>query len=377
MYFVKFLLRLSCLMWVNFALAQNFTDSNLPIIVINTNGATIVDNPKVMARMGIIDNGVGQRNRLTDPFNDYDGWIGIEYRGSTSAFYPKKPYSIELRTANGDDVSQSLLGMPEESDWVLISPLNDKTLMRDAISYLYSAALGGYAPRVRYCEMVLDGDYQGVYMLVENIKRDKNRVNISRLRPEDISGDELTGGYILRMDKFGPSPGRIGGHFQSLYPAILGSGNFFWFQYHYPKEEDLVPEQKIYIRNHIHSFETMMVGNDYAAKYADWIDINSWIDYLLAQEITKNTDGYRLSAYFYKDRASKGGKLVMGPIWDFNISFGIGDYCDGASYQGWGKDFHIGGIASGMTVLSARKRLKDGVRYARMAPGARIASWAP
>jgi len=319
---------------------QTFTDSNLPIIVINTNGVKIEEDTKITARLGIIDNGPGKRNQLTDPFNHYNGWMGIEYRGSSSSFYPKKPYSFELRDANGNEIDHPLLGMPEESDWILISPLNDKTLMRDALSYQLANTLDRYAARTRYCEMVLNGAYQGVYMLVENIKRDKNRVNISKLKPEDISGDALTGGYILRVDKYGPPPGDVGGDFQSQYPAIEGGWNRNWFQYHYPKLEDITPEQAQYIQKYMRDFEDMMHGPNFSREYANWIDVDSWVDYLMVQEVTKNTDGYRLSAYFYKDRNSLGGKLVMGPVWDFNISFGIGDYCEGASYRGWGKDFN-------------------------------------
>jgi hypothetical protein len=358
---------LQCFLLVHFVPAQNFTDSNLPIIVIRTNGQKIPEDAKIMARMGIVDNDAGRRNRLSDPFNHYDGWIGIEYRGSSSSTYDKKPYDIELRTANGNELEHPLLGMPEESDWFLISPFNDKTLMRDAITYTFTRSLGRYAARVRYCEMVLDGAYQGVYMLVENIKRDKNRVDISRLRPEDISGDELTGGYILRIDKFGPPPGGTGGHFQSLYPAVPNGWNRNWFQYHYPKKEDLMPEQEAYIQRYIRDFEDMMVHTDYRNKYADWIDVDSWVDYLLVQELSKNTDGYRLSAYFYKDRDSKGGKLMMGPVWDFNISFGIADYCDGASYLGWGKDINYTCGSDGVGVPFWWERLWNDLAFRQKA----------
>jgi hypothetical protein len=336
----NFLLSLCLIFFGFFSHAQNFSSSNLPIIVIRTNGQKISESPKIMARLGIIDNGPGKRNQITDPSNHYDGWAGIEYRGSSSSTYPKKPYSIELREANGDEIDRPLLGMPAENDWILISPLNDKTLLRDALSYLLANALGRYAARVRYCEMVLDGEYQGVYMLVENIKRDKNRVNISNLKPDDLTGDALTGGYILRIDKYGPPPGGAGGDFQSQYSSVEGSWRRNWFQYFQPKPDEIAPEQKQYIQQYIRDFEDMMHGPNFTKEYEQWIDTDSWIDYLLVQEITKNTDGYRLSAYFYKDRNSLGGKLVMGPIWDFNISFGIGDYCEGASYRGWGKDFN-------------------------------------
>lgn len=107
------------------------TSSNLPLIIINTDGQPIVDEPKITASMGIIDNGLGVRNNVTDPFNNYNGKIGIEIRGSSSQSFPKKQYSVELRDNAGAGIKASLLGMPSEEDWVLFAPYNDKSLMRD------------------------------------------------------------------------------------------------------------------------------------------------------------------------------------------------------------------------------------------------------
>lgn len=100
-----------------------FTSSNLPIVVINTGGATIPDEDKITAEMGIIYNGA-DRNNITDPFNDFSGTIGIEIRGSSSQMFPKKQYGIELRDETGDGIDGSLLSLPEEEDWVLFAPYN-------------------------------------------------------------------------------------------------------------------------------------------------------------------------------------------------------------------------------------------------------------
>lgn len=319
--------------------AQTLTQSNLPIVVINTFGVEIPNEPKITAAMGIVDNGPGQINHITDPFNGYNGAIGIELRGSSSQGYEKKPYAIETRDASGEDLDVPLLGMPEESDWALIAPLNDKTLMRDVIMHAYARAALPWSPRTRYCEVVINGNYKGVYALIETVKRDPNRVDIKKLEEEDISGNALTGGYILRMDKYGSSGG-LGGDWVSPYPPITGSWQQTWFQYHYPKAEDIQFQQGVYIQNYITSFENMLAAEDFAANYENWIDVDSWVDYLLLQELGKNVDGYRLSAYFYKHRDDEGGKIGMGPIWDFNISLGIGDYCAGADHTGWAKDFN-------------------------------------
>jgi hypothetical protein len=178
-----------------------FTSSNLPIVVVETFGAFIPDNPKIMARMGIIDNGDGERNELTDPFNGYDGFIGIERRGSSSQWFPKKSFGLETRNIIGEEIEVPLLGMPEESDWILNAHYTDKTLMRNVITYDLARKMGGYASRTRFCELVINGQYWGVYAFMEKIKRDNNRVDIARLEPGDTTGADLTGGYILKIDK--------------------------------------------------------------------------------------------------------------------------------------------------------------------------------
>jgi CotH kinase protein/Secretion system C-terminal sorting domain len=314
--------------------------SNLPLVIINTQGETIVNEPKVTARMGIIDNGPGQLNHFNDAFNGYDGWIGVEYRGSTSqTAYPKKPYSIELRDELGEELDVPLLGMPAHADWALIMPYNDKTFMRDWMAHCLGSTALAWSPRARYVELIVDGEYEGIYMLIETIRRDNNRVDIARLKTDDVEGTQLTGGYILRMDKYGEFGG-FGGDFPSAYPPIAGSWQQTYFQYHYPKAANIQPEQAAYIQEHIAAFEDMLAAPDYQTNYANWLDVGSWINYLLVQEVGKNVDGYRLSAYFYKDRDDIDPRIKMGPLWDFNIGFGIGDYCEGAQVTGWAKDFN-------------------------------------
>jgi hypothetical protein len=157
----------------------NFTSSDLPIIVI-TSDSTIVDDPKVEAKMGIIDNGPGQRNALTDPFNNYNGNIGIEIRGSASQSFPKKSYGLETHDASGADADISLLGMPAGSDWILSAVYADKSLMRNVLMYNLAREAGSYASRTRYCELVINGSYRGVYAFMEKLKRGADRINISK-----------------------------------------------------------------------------------------------------------------------------------------------------------------------------------------------------
>ena len=319
----------------------DFTSSNLPIIVINTQGADIADDPKINVLMGIIDNGPGNRNNLTDPFNDFEGTVGIEIRGSTSQNFPKKQYGVEVRNPAGEDSAVSLLGMPEEADWVLYAPYSDKSLMRNILAYQLGRDLGRYAPRTKLCEVVLNGEYQGVYVLIEKIKRDKNRVDIAKLNEDETSGDDLTGGYIIKIDKDNT---RTEKRWRSDYPPPYRQeeDQQIYFRYEYPDSDDIVPEQEAYIQQYIGAFEDALAGDNFAdpeAGYARYIDVNSFIDFFIINEVSKDIDAYRLSTYMYKQKDSDGGKLVMGPLWDYNLSFGNVDYCVNSGPEDFALDF--------------------------------------
>jgi len=323
------------------AQAQSFTSSNLPIIVINSSGQSIVDEPKITASMGIIDNGFGVRNNVTDPFNNYDGKIGIEIRGSSSQSFPKKQYGLELRNNLGEGINAPLLGMPAEEDWVLFAPYNDKSLVRDALAYKLGRDLGWYAPRTRFCEVVINGEYQGIYVLIEKVKRDKNRVDVNKLNPDEISGDNLTGGYLIKIDKNTGSGN--GGWTSTFLPPNRSNIQTIFFQYDYPKAADIAPQQKTYIKDLMASFESTLAGtnfNDPVQGYTRYIDVDSFIDFYIANEVGKNVDGYRLSTYLYKQKDSDGGKLHMGPIWDFNLGFGNANYCTKGNPEGWVTNFN-------------------------------------
>jgi hypothetical protein len=316
-----------------------FESSNLPIVVINTNGQEILDDPKITADMGIINN-ADARNLMTDAFTDYSGKIGIEIRGSSSQSFPKKQYGIELRDAEGNGIDASLLGLPAEEDWVLFAPYNDKALMRDMLAYRLARSLGHYAPRTRYCELVLNGEYMGVYVLIEKIKRDKNRVNINKLDPDEISGNNLTGGYIIKIDK---TTGGGDGWNSTFAPPNRGGSQQVTFLYEEPEWDEIVPEQKQYIQQYLQDFETTLAGanfKDPVNGYAKYIDVNSFIDYFIINEVSKNVDGYRLSTFFHKKRDSDGGKIHMGPVWDYNLGFGNADYCTNGDPEGFVLDFN-------------------------------------
>ncbi len=323
--------------WTTFsAHAQSFTSSNLPIFIINTNGINIQDDPKRPVGLGVIDNGVGKRNNLTDALNGYEGIIGIEYRGSSSQSFPKKPYGFETWTDDkGTEKNVSLLGFPSEHDWILNPNYNDKTMMRNVLVYWLANKMGRYATRTRYCEVMLNGSYEGVYVLQEKIKRDKNRVNISSIKNTDNTGDALTGGYIIKIDK---TTGARDKSWNSPFKPDSRSSISPLFLVETPKYEDITETQFNYIKSYVVGFETALYSPDFTDAengYRRYIDVPSFVDYFLLTELSKAVDGFRLSTYMYKDRDSKGGKLSMGPAWDYDIALGNGNYYDAFKPTGW------------------------------------------
>jgi len=176
--------------------------SGIPLLLIDTYGSSIKDDPKIKAWLKVIDNGPGKLNNITDEATGYSGFIGIEVRGQSSQMFPKKSYGFETRDSTGNDLDAGLLGMPEDSDWILYAPYSDKSLIRNALTYYLGRRMDyEWQPRFRFCELYINGSYTGVYMLVERIKRGEARVNINKLKPEESSGNDLTGGYIVKVDK--------------------------------------------------------------------------------------------------------------------------------------------------------------------------------
>jgi hypothetical protein len=295
-----------------------FQSSNLPVVVIETPGRrAIPDAPKITAHMEIVFHGDGSRNSVEGPFNVYDGSIGVEMRGnSTQYLFPKKPFLIETRDAEGHNLNVSLLGMPKDNDWILLSMYIDKTLVRNCIAHHLSQRAGRYACRWRFCELVVNGSYEGVYLFMESIKPGKHRVPVTPMVPWDISGDAVTGGYI--------------------YEVSQGDQNFGERRcYKFPAAEDIRPEQTAYIRAYDDGFRRAMRQpqiNDPDQGYPAWIDTDSFIDEILVQEACKNSDAYGWSSFFHKNRL---GKLCAGPIWDFDQALCNSTFSEGDVVEEW------------------------------------------
>ncbi|MFA6979299.1 MAG: CotH kinase family protein [Ignavibacteriaceae bacterium] len=316
----------------------NFRSSSLPIIIINTHNQNIPDASKITADMGVIDNGKGTTNYLTDAFNGFNGKIGIEVRGHSSQGFPKKQYGIELRDSLGNSVNVPLLGLPTESDWVLNASFTDKTFLRNVLAFKLGNDMGRYASRTRFCEVIINKDYAGLFILEEKVKRDKGRVNIKKLETTDVSGDALTGGYIMKIDRIDPGDKYFNSVFPSVYPKTPGQPSPITYVHVYPNAENILPVQEDYIRNYITQFETSLSKSTYKDPfigYYDFVDMDALVDYFLVSEFVKTVDAYRLSAYMYKNRDSEGGRLVFGPMWDYDISFGLADYADAWLSSGW------------------------------------------
>ena len=309
-----------------------FTSSNLPLIVINTFSQTIANDPKIDAHMKIIYNGPGVNNFVSDFPNAYNNKIGIETRGSSSASFPQKSYGLETRNVSNVENDTILLGMPAEHDWILYAPYDDKTCMRNVLSYDIANKTGHYASRTQFCELLIDGQYKGIYVLMEKVKRDNNRVNISKMLPTDIAGDQLTGGYIIKVDRDdGPNS-----FWTSPYPS--DDGTPVNFVYVYPKDGNIVPQQRAYIQAYIDTVEDVLASPTFSnpvTGYRKYIGVSTFIDYFILNELSKNVDGYRLSTFFHKDKQSQGGKLHAGPAWDYNIAWWNADYCQANISTGW------------------------------------------
>lgn len=300
--------------------AQDFTSSNLPIVMITTDGgAYIPDNNRVLATMKIIYRGPGQRTFLTDQTNpsflDYNGRINIEIRGSSSQYTEKKQYGLTtLKSDNYTENNASLLGMPAEHDWILNGMSWDSAFIRDYLCFNLSRQLGEYAARTVYCEVIINNSYKGLYLLDEKVKADNNRVDISKIEPTDNTEPALSGGYITKADK------TTGGD-PIAFTMISWYGGPVNYIHHWPKPEDATQAQTSYIRNYFNKVAAAAQGGstNLSTGYPVLIDIPSFIHYIIIAELSSNADSYGLSTFFHKDRK---GKLRAGPIWDSDLTFG-------------------------------------------------------
>jgi len=328
-------------------------NSDIPYMVIETRGLGILNEPKIPADLSIYVQKVEIQSAT----------IGIEFRGSTSfRISDKKSFGIETWDKDGNDMDVAFFDFPEEEDFILLGHIVnldnkyvfDRTLIYNLFAYRLSSKMGNYASRTKMVELEINGDYKGVYIFLEKLKRDKNRIDIKKLEPADADSAAITGGYILKIDKTAGGDLNIDKpleyfennwaddaryspdiSFRSEYD-IYGSPIDFqafdepyhpkqyletYFLYEYPKADLITEAQKTYIQTYMHDFETALLNDDFTSdqrSYTKFIDRESFVDFFIVNEICRNIDGYRLSTYMHKDR---GGLLKMGPVWDMNIGF--------------------------------------------------------
>lgn len=317
----KWLLLASVILSAIAVQGQFLNSSNLPIILITTdNGASIPDDPKIGATMKILYVNDTTTNYLSNQndsaFLNYNGRIAIELRGSTSQNHNKKPYGFETRMADDSTNNNvSLVGLPAENDWVL-NPMNDEpSYVRDNLSYILAGQLGHYAPRTKYCEVMVNGDYRGLYFLTEKIKIDGDRVDLAKMDTTDTELPNITGGYIIKADKL------TGGD----VPAWSTPAYDYWqevdYIFHDPKPEEITMEQADYIKTYFGEMESAVAthNQDVSHGFPAYLDIPSFVDYMIMGELSSNCDIYQKSTFFHKDR---NGKLRAGPVWDFNLAYG-------------------------------------------------------
>jgi hypothetical protein len=313
----------------------------LPVIYLDVPGRTPDSLPspndqKVTGMIKVIEDHDGTHMGLAMRPVAFQTRIAIGKRGSSSAGFPQKSFSVEFQDATGMEKGFPVLGMPSNGDWALVACWTDKPCLRNALAYAIGNRLGRWAPRLVFVEVFFNNSYQGLYQFVEPPRADKQRVAIPKPAADMTGGDAFTGGYIVRREQGGKGTTNEGG---KSYPrdwlsATKAPGTYphqMVYTLHYPKETVITAAQKTYIQGHIAAFENAMKGADWPMTYRSWIETTSWLDFMIMNELGNNVDGYWKSFYITKqpDVAATRGKLLATPLWDFNLGFGNANYRDG------------------------------------------------
>ncbi len=342
---------LSCCFAAGMSLAQTY---DLPILFVDTKGKCLDKNvtEKIPATMRVLD---GKTNSVADSAKGtlYD--IGIKVRGQSSALFPKPGYGVEVRDEKGEGLDVSLFGLPPADDWVFHGPYVDKSMMRNALAHWLFRQAGHYSPRTKHFDLYINGVYRGVYVLIEKIKRGKYRVNVSKLKETDVSGEDVTGGYIWAFDKTGTNTGGAGSG--PIEKEGFNTSDGLNVILHYPKKENIQKQQEDYLKNYLNDLEGLFKNGKNGQGYENYVDMTSALDYVLHEEVTNNADSYWCSFFLHKpkDKTDKNGvktegKVTLGPAWDFNLAMSNGSQPEnGGGNNGggmWGGGFG-GGFGGG------------------------------
>ena len=317
------------------------TRHDLPVLILDAYGKSKPGRTYIDAAFMLLEPQNNDISLLQEPA--VATRTGMRLRGQSSAQFEKAPYRIELWDNENEDAKYPLLGMPEDGDWILLSPYPDKSLMRNALAYELGRAKGLEAPRYRFVEVyinfnddtVTDSDYQGVYMLVERIEINSRRLDIAKLKEYHITEPDISGGYLMQFN--------MG---VAEEPIIRGNG---WSALEVTEPDDLTSEQLAWITDYIQKTHNAIHSSnpsDPNTGYPAYIDVDSFVDYIIHNELARQGDSYMRSTRMYKDR---GGKLTAGPLWDFDLAYdcftGMGGFFGGgASIEGFQFQSMMGGM---------------------------------
>jgi hypothetical protein len=317
--------------------ARNFdTTLDLPIVLLNNYGGGPLDNQnRVFVDAAFMTFGTDGGTASLSAAPDLVSRAGIHVRGQSTAMFAKIPYRVELRANDDTDADYPVLGMPEESDWAMRGPYADKALIRDGFFYDLGRDMGMVSPRWAYCEFYIttDGgpvdedDYQGVYLVVETIKNSRNRLDLRQLREDDTAADRITGGYIFKFEWMAAEDQVLEGTCEANLPC--------WSELEVVDPSPMNATQETWLTNHIQSFHDVLNGasfTDPTTGYASLIDVDSFVDQLIVNELGREMDSYIRSAVFYKDHDTL---ITAGPLWDYNLTLGVGGFFDNDLPEGW------------------------------------------
>lgn len=285
---------------------------NIPVIYLTTKNSAPINDKKnyVDGTIKILD-----PERLYSDVEEFTADMGIRGRGNSTWSFPKKPWKVKL------DEKASLLGMPADKEWALLANYADRTLIRNIVAMKLSEICGfSWTPRMRSVEVYLNGKYQGVYTLCEHKKVSKDRVDIDLVGEDDNTGDAVTGGYYLEIEEQQDET--------TCWWTSMGVPMMF------SDPEVPTQQQLAYVKGLFESFEQALWARDYSEEtgYPKYIDVDSFVDYYIVQELTKNIDGnLRKSSFITKER---GKKMEMYHLWDFDLTLGNCGYFWGSTGNG-------------------------------------------
>jgi len=303
--------------------------SQLPLLAIDTHGfgPLVKDGVERPGWIYAWNRAASGATTLNSP-PDATSALTLNVRGSTSADFPKKGFTVRLNDGDGKDRAVPLLGLPGFDTWVLVGPWTyDPSYLHNAVIYALSNRMGRWAPRTQFAEVFLNtnggdldsADYAGIYLLTDALRVQNKRVDLASLAPEDVSGNAVTGGYLMKFDV--PAPEDFSFQTKRNYPGLPSA-----LIVTSPKAEDLPQAQRDYIRTYVQGFEDALYADTASGwkqrTYLDYIDRASWVDYHILNTLSMNADALVRSAYMTKDRR---GKLVAGPAWDYDRALGGGD----------------------------------------------------